>query len=61
LGSPSLFPEASQRRDLFSKTGGAGKLILSLDSFRDDRITIFIDFIIFARRIPLFILESFGG
>jgi len=37
------------------------KLILALDSFRDDRIKIFIAFIIFARQILLFILESFGG
>ena len=37
------------------------KLILALDSFRNHRIRISIEFIIFARRIPLFILEFFGG
>jgi hypothetical protein len=61
MGSPFLFPETSRRGDLFSKTGGRGWLILALDSFRDDRIRIFVTFIIFARQIPLFILESFGG
>jgi hypothetical protein len=37
------------------------KLILALDSFRNHRIRISIEFIIFARQTLLFILESFGG